>query len=239
MLVDVHFHTYVYTQEELAKALIDIQENRVFLCSVTCEIHDWTQTLEIVKQSNQILPMFGIHPGNALNHVENLQALNPYMKDASMFGEIGLDRIWVKDSSQWPAQDTLLAYFLESAEKEDKPVMLHTNGGEREVLDMLDTHSISRAIFHDYDCSLAVLKEIVDRDYYLTIGRTILDEYKARVPNWDHFLEMARVVPEDLLLTESDGPPRDHRMPYDVLMETISRVANSYKNLRQTWTSLR
>ncbi|MFW9979697.1 MAG: TatD family hydrolase [Candidatus Thorarchaeota archaeon] len=225
MLVDIHFHTYVYSPDELKVALQDIEDNELFLCSVTCDIPDWVQTREICSISPRIIPMFGIHPEKAPLYFDNLSILNPYMEEALMFGEIGLDHNWISDSSQYGAQEKLLSYFLESAEREGKPVMLHTNGAEDEVLALLETHSITKAIFHDYDCSVELFKRIVDNGYYISIGRVILEEYKARVANWEHFLELAKETPEDLLLTETDGPPRDRRMPHSLLVEVVERLA--------------
>ncbi len=225
MLVDIHFHTYVYDSEQLKMAIDDIVKNKVFLCSVTCDVPDWKATMEIVKQSNQIIPMFGIHPERAPNLTNNLHTLDQYMDEALMFGEIGLDHNWITDSTQWPAQEAVLSHFLAAAEKDDKLVMLHTNGGEEEVLELLDTYSVSKVVFHDYDCSIETLRKISDRGYYMTIGRVLLEHYKSEIPNWENFLELARAVPSDLLLTESDGPPRDRRMPHAVLVETINRVA--------------
>lgn len=225
MLVDIHFHSYVYSPQQLKMALKDIETHNIFLCSVTCTIEDWKKTVEITKQSERILPMFGIHPEKAPETVDDLDSLCGFMNEAFMFGEIGLDHNWVKDSAQYPAQTALLSHFLEAAERDNKPVMLHTNGAEDEVLSLLDTYSISKAVFHDYDCSMDIFKQIIDRNFFISVGTIILEEYKEQIENWESFIDLVKQIPHDLLLTETDGPPRDRRMPSSRLHQVIGRIA--------------
>src|SRR5262249_31601147 len=97
-----------------------------------------------------------------------------------------------------PAQRKVFEFFLSAAQKLDKIVNLHTKGAERDILELLDRHSIRRAIVHWYSGPLGVLRKMAERGLYFTIGVEIL--YSDRIKT------IARKLPMELILTETDNP---------------------------------
>src|SRR5256885_11202887 len=63
-----------------------------------------------------------------------------WIERSSALGEIGLDFHWVKERGHYPAQKKVLEYFLAAAREQRKVVNLHTKGGERETLDLLERY---------------------------------------------------------------------------------------------------
>ncbi len=226
MLVDVHNH-FTYYQEDLDGALVDIRENGVLMVSVSTDIPSYKETLEVASRSDLILPVFGVHPMVAHEHMNQLDEISRLADDALMLGEIGLDRKWTKDASQYPAQKKLLETFLESAQRNDKIVILHVAGAESEVLSMLDNFSIRRAIIHDYYGPVKLVEKIIDRDLHFSFDRSYLDEYEPEVEGWQERLEIATMIPEDLFLIETDGPNKPpRRMPFEALQIVAERIAD-------------
>jgi TatD DNase family protein len=226
MLVDVHNH-FSYYQEDIDRALKDIRENGVLMVSVSTDFTSYNDTLELAKRSELILPVFGIHPMVAHEHMDQLETIRKTADDALMLGEIGLDRMWTEEPSHHPNQDTLLEVFLESARKHDTIVVLHVAGAENEVLSMLENYSIRKAIIHDYYGSIELVERIIDTDYYFALDRSYMESYESEIKGWKGRLAITKMIPDDLFLIETDGPnkPPERRMPFEALQIVAERIA--------------
>ena len=229
MLVDVHNH-FSYYQEDLDRALVDIKENKILMVSVTTDFESYEGTLKVAKQSEQILPAFGVHPMVAHEHTDKLELIRKMADDALVLGEIGLDKLWITDQSHFPAQEPLLDVFLESANMGDKVVILHVAGAELEVIEKLESYSIRRVIIHDYYGPVNLVERMIDANLYFTLDRSYLEEYKPEIQDWEERLQIASMIPDDRFLIETDGPNKPpRRMPCEALQIVAERIADLRK----------
>jgi TatD family hydrolase len=225
MLVDVHNH-FSYYNEDIDRALADISENRMLMMSVSTDFESYEDTLKLAKQSDLILPAFAIHPMMAHKHTDDLERIRKFADGALVLGEIGLDKLWIEDQSHFPPQLPLLDVFLESANKGDKVVILHVAGAETEVLEQLETHSVRRAIIHDYYGPVELVDKIIEAGFYVALDRSYLEEYKPQIQGWEERLQIASMIPDDQFLIETDGPNKPpRRMPYEALQIVAERIA--------------
>ncbi|MBW2053988.1 MAG: TatD family hydrolase [Deltaproteobacteria bacterium] len=145
-----------------------------------------------------VLPAFGVHPWNASQYAGRLNDLSSAIEGSPILGEIGLDYHFIKDSSQYPAQREVFEYFLIAAKKQAKMVNLHTKGAEKDVLRLLERHNIKKVIVHWYSGPLNIFRELAEKGVYFTVGASILDS--------EHIRKIAREIPPNQLLTETDCP---------------------------------
>ncbi len=197
MLIDAHAHLDKYG-EYLAAALEEIEQHRMFTWAVSMDLPSYRRNLEIATRCGLVLPTFGIHPRRAPDYASRLAELSPWIEQSPAIGEIGLDFHWVGDSSQYPAQRKVCEYFLAAAREQKKIVNLHIKGAEKEVLDLLERYDIARAIVHWYSGPLDILRALADYGAYFTLGVEILTSEEIR--------HIARAVPLDRILTETDNP---------------------------------
>lgn len=197
MLIDAHAHLDKYG-EELEAALAEIEENRIVTWAVSMDLASYQRSREIAAQCDLVLPTFGAHPRLAPEYADRLGELSPWIEQSPAIGEIGLDFHWVEDASQYPAQLKVLEYFLAAAGEQKKLVNLHTKGAEKEILNLLERYHIEKPIVHWYSGPLDILRALADFGAYFTVGVEILYSETIR--------EIARAVPVDRLLTESDNP---------------------------------
>ncbi|HXV84995.1 MAG TPA: TatD family hydrolase [Candidatus Binatia bacterium] len=197
MLFDAHVHIDKYGAD-LNRALQEIRTHDVFTIAVAMDVPSYKRTLEIAEECELVLPTFGIHPRRAPEYVDRLRELNPLIEQSPALGEIGLDFHWVEESSQYPAQLKVLEYFLAAAREQKKLVNLHTKGAEKEIIDLLERYDIQRAIVHWYSGPLDVLRALIQFGAYFTIG--------VEVSYSDTIQTIAREIPDQLLLTETDNP---------------------------------
>jgi TatD DNase family protein len=145
-----------------------------------------------------VLPTFGIHPRRAAEYADRLTEIGRHIESSPAIGEIGLDFHWVKDPTTYPAQRKVLEYFIAAAREQKKFLNLHTKAGEKEILDLLEKYDVQRAIIHWYSGPMDMLRAMIEYGCYFTIGVEVLFS--------DHIKEIARTVPDQLLLTETDNP---------------------------------
>jgi TatD DNase family protein len=201
MLIDAHSHVDRFAlidEHVLESALTEINQLRIFTISNSLDLPSYRQNLEISEKCDLVLPAFGVHPWNASQYVDRLQDLSEAIGQSPIIGEIGLDHYFVEDPITYPDQRKVFEYFLSAAREQNKIVNLHTNGAEREVLELLNQYNISRVIVHWYSGPLDIFRELVARGVYFTVGIEVL--YSK------HIQTIAVEIPAGKLLTETDNP---------------------------------
>jgi TatD DNase family protein len=206
MLIDAHAHLdrYVDSVGRLDDALDEIERHEILTVANAMDLPAYERSIEIAGDCDLIVPIFGVHPWRAPQYADRLDDLRQPTARSAMLGEIGLDHHFVEDEAEYPAQRKVLEFFLAAASDQDKVVHLHTKGAEAEILELLDHYEIRRALVHWYSGPLDVLQAFVARGTYCTVGVEVLYS--------DHIKDVARQVPLELLLTETDNPggPREH-----------------------------
>src|SRR6266576_3410423 len=197
MLIDAHVHLDKYG-DRLDDALKEIETEQIFTVATAMDVPSYLELREIAKRSNLVLPTFGIHPRRAGEYADRLHEIALHIESSPAIGEIGLDFHWVKDATTYPAQRKVLEYFIAAADEQKKFVNLHTKGGEKEILDLLEKYDIQRAIIHWYSGPMEILRAMIDYGCFFTIGVEVLCS--------DYIKEIAKAVPDHLLLTETDNP---------------------------------
>jgi len=197
MLIDAHAHVDRY-EDDLRFALEEITEHGIFTLSNSMDLSSYRRNQEIAQMCPLVWPAFGVHPWNAPECVEHLEQFGDVMAQSLMFGEIGLDHHFVEDASQYPAQREVLEFFLAEAKEQDKLVNLHTKAAEGEILHLLDVYDIHRAIVHWYSGPVDIFHQLIQRGAYFTVGVELLYS--------EHIKALARALPAELLLTETDNP---------------------------------
>jgi TatD DNase family protein len=197
MLIDAHVHLDKYA-DLLDQALREIDEQQIFTVATAMDVPSYLELQKIGERSDMVLPTFGIHPRRAAEYVDCLPELSRYIDISPAIGEIGLDLHWVKDTATYPAQRKVLEYFITAAGEQDKFVNLHTKAGEKEILDLLEKYNVRRAIIHWYSGPMDILQAMIEFGCYFTIGVEVLYS--------DYIKEIAKALPDHLLLTETDNP---------------------------------
>lgn len=198
MLIDAHAHLDRYRDDVLGSALEEIVEQQIFTISTAMDLPSYQRTLQIAAQCDLVLPTFGIHPWNAPAYADRLTDIRQAISRSPLLGEVGLDRRFIRDASQYPAQRKVFEVFLVAAAEQDKVVNLHTSGAEAEILDLLAGYGIRRAIVHWYSGPLETLHAMAERGIFFTIGVEVLSS--------PHIQAIARAIPSGQLLTETDNP---------------------------------
>lgn len=119
-------------------------------------------------------------------------------------GETGLDYYWPsrsEDCASPEVQAEAFAWHIDLAKRVGKPLMIHNREADRALLDVLAAEgSPETVIMHCFSGDAAIARECVDRGYLLSFAGTVTFTNAAQLQ------EAALVVPDDLILVETDAP---------------------------------
>ena len=127
-------------------------------------------------------------------------------------GETGLDYYWLRHDPRCPPPSVQQAAFrrhIDLAKRLDKPVMIHNRDAHDDVLRLLEEEGAPRqVVLHCFSGDAAMARRCADAGYLMSFAGTVTFR------NAHALREAARLVPEHLLLTETDAPfltPQPHR----------------------------
>ncbi len=149
-----------------------------------------------------------IHPHNAADAtpeaLDELAALARHPRVVAI-GETGLD--YYRNFAPREAQMSAFRAHLRLAHERDLPVIVHNRNAAAEVMRVLDEAASPRVIMHCFSGSLELAGTCLDRGYFLGLGGPVTYRNARAV-------DVARFVPPDRLLLETDAPylpPEPHR----------------------------
>ena len=144
----------------------------------------------------------GIHPTEIDGTLpENwLDCLKTWLLDPKVVavGEIGLDYHW-EDSAPRERQRQVFAAQLALANELNLPVCVHDRDAHADVLELLKQYR-PQGVVHCFSGSVEMAREVLDLGLHIGIGGAVTFKNARRV------LDVAREVPLDRLLLETDAP---------------------------------
>lgn len=226
MYIDAHTHLDFF-EENIEKAIEDINKNEILTLANSMDIESYMKNKEYSKQSEFIKPCFGIHPWKAAEYKGNLENLIPYINESEIIGEIGLDYVWVEDTSTYEAQRRIFNFILNESIKRNKFVSIHTKGAEEEIYSILKKYNYNKAIIHWYSGEISTLEKYIELGCCFTISVDIGYSDKTN--------EILDKIPLDKLLIETDGPTAlewiNGEYGYPSVIIDVAKKVSDYKKI--------
>lgn len=176
---DAHFH---YSEEIVKK-------QKAFRIPSICNVSNPSE-YEKIKENNLVYSA-GIHPWYC--DKTSWDEMLPIMKEAPFIGEIGMDNVWCETDHN--LQKEVFVKQIQFAEERNKPVILHTKGQEKEILEVLKQYP-NTYVIHWYSCSDYV-EEYNEVASYFTVGPSVGKD--------ETVTELVRKIDVSKLLLETDG----------------------------------
>lgn len=156
----------------------------------------------------------GLHPEN-IEEIEDLEKGLQFIDDLAKnekvvaIGEIGLDYHYDAASLNHDfgyrivreKQKKIFIKQIEMANDLQLPVVIHSRDADMDMLEILKTHKIKRGfVMHCFSSSVEVMKECLKLGAFISLAGPVTFK------NARSLLDVARLVPEDRLLIETDAP---------------------------------
>lgn len=167
----------------------------------------------------------GIHPENLEglqeDYLDRLAKLYEREK-AVAIGEIGLDYYW---DIERETQQRVFGEQLSLVNDLNAPVVIHDRDAHGDTLAFLKKYRPKKALLHCFSGSAEFMRELMRLDCYISLGGTVTFK------NARHSVEVAREVPIDKLLLETDAPYltpvpfRGTRNDSSLILYTATKIA--------------
>ena len=214
MLIDSHCHLeYEGLVEEQGGVLARARDAGVqgFL-NISTKQAEWDQVVATAAREADVWASVGIHPHNADAHAdlgrETLLEATRHPKVVGI-GETGLDYYY--DKSDRDTQQALFRMHIDVARETGLPLIIHTRDAEDDTAAILEDEmgkGAYPALIHCFTASAAFGRRMLD------LGLSISLSGIVTFKNAKDLQEVAKLLPADRLLVETDSPflaPVPHR----------------------------
>jgi TatD DNase family protein len=203
-LIDSHCHLdFEGLSDRLPEVLDAMDGNGIAGCmTIGVTLEEAPQVLAIAHAYPQVFASVGVHPEYADHREPDVATLCELGADPKVLaiGETGLDYHWHKDRPKW--QRERFRVHIRAARELNKPLVIHTREAAEDTLAILKKEGAEAVggILHCFTESLDVARAGIDLGFYISLSG-IVSFKKAEVVH-----EVARSVPLDRLLIETDAP---------------------------------
>ncbi|WP_226661268.1 TatD family hydrolase [Microbulbifer aggregans] len=207
MLVDSHCHLDRLKLDQfdgdLSRVLELARERGVgkFLC-VGISLDNVDSVVALAAEYDDVVCSVGVHPldvDSGLADVDKLKMLAAKPNVVAL-GETGLDYYYSTETRE-VQQQSFIAH-LQAAEQVGLPVIVHTRDAREDTIDLIRDHGSREhaGVLHCFTESWEMAKAALDLNYCISLSGIVTFK------NAEALREVARQVPLDRLLVETDSP---------------------------------
>ncbi len=204
MLVDSHchldFHDLIADEAGVLQRMADNGVTHA-LC-VAVKLETLPGVLGLAERHANLFASVGVHPDNAdcdEPDEARLLSLAAHPKVVAI-GETGLDYYWHKDAPEW--QRARFRTHIRAARRCGKPLIIHTRDAAADTLRLMREESAGEVggVMHCFTETREVAAQALELGFYISFSGIV--SFKTA----ESLREVARFVPSDRLLVETDAP---------------------------------
>ncbi len=205
MLIDTHAHIegeeFDQDRDEVASRAFEAGVNGWINISNGTE--SLKKSLALAEKYDSIYSSVGLHPHEAEGaKQEELDALAKQVNHPKVvaIGETGLDYYYENSSKE--AQQKLLLFFLKLAKESGLPLSIHMRDAEEDFLRCVEEvfPDQVKGVIHCFTSTLEFAQTCLKKGFYISFSGIVT--FKKSVD----LQEVAKIVPLDRLLVETDAP---------------------------------
>ncbi|TCD05204.1 TatD family deoxyribonuclease [Erythrobacteraceae bacterium CFH 75059] len=231
MLIDSHCHLNYPGLVEDVDAVLERARARGVggMLNISTKHSEWDDVVGLARHHPDVWASIGVHPHAAEDHLHvDVDLLrNAASQDRVVaIGETGLDYHYSHSSPA--AQQSLFRRHITVARELDLPLIIHTRDAEDDTVAMLDEAAQDgpfAALIHCFTGSIRFAEAVLERGLSISLSGIVTFR------NARELQAVARLVPEERLLVETDSPflaPVPHRgktCEPAYVRDTLERIA--------------
>jgi len=223
--VDFHCHLDLYPDHQAAIARAEVAG--IYTLAVTTTPKAWPRNKELTRDTTFVRAALGLHPQLVIDRAGELPLWESYLPETRYVGEVGLDA-GPRFYKSLEAQKNVFRTILEQCAKAGGKILsVHSVRSVPAVLDMIEKHlppNRGRVVLHWFTGNRNDARRATKLGCYFSINSEMASSERG--------LSLIAELPNDRLLTETDGPftqinghPAE---PADALsvIDTLARVRN-------------
>lgn len=210
-LVDAHTHLNMCGGTDTASpaAIVDraAAAGVAQLVTVATDLESARWVVAAAGQDERVYAAVALHPtdSGALDAATQKELSHLAAKERVVaIGETGLDYYWPDKSEDCADIETQIESFrwhIDLAKRVNKPLMIHNREADHDLLTVLsDEGAPKTVVFHCFSSDTVMAQACVDQGFVLSFSGTV--SFK----NAHELREAAQVVPDELIVVETDAP---------------------------------
>lgn len=222
-MIDFHCHLDLYPKPE--EIVQGCSERRMYVLSVTTTPVAWDGTSALASGHDRIRTAIGLHPQLAGQRKGELARFRELLPKTRYVGEVGLDGT-PECLPFWRDQVEVFESVLRACTSVGGRVLsVHSRRAEDEVLSRIERNpGVGRIVLHWFSGKLRELQRAIDLGCWFSVGPSMLRSKSGR--------NLVAMMPQEKVLTESDGPFATHHnrpaVPWDV-EEAVCELAQLWQ----------
>ncbi|WP_028387852.1 TatD family hydrolase [Legionella fairfieldensis] len=209
MLVDSHCHLQsidlTHFDNNMSNVIAQARENDVqHLLSVCVELDDYPTLRQLAETYPSISISVGLHPNSEITKEPDVSTLIDLAKHPACIaiGETGLDYYRTETAKIQEHQRERFRAHIQAALGSAKPLIIHTRQAAEDTLLLMkeekayDIGGVMHCFAEDWD----IARRALDMNFYISLSGIVT--FKNAVA----LQEVAKKIPEDRLLIETDSP---------------------------------
>ena len=205
--VDTHCHLDFNRFDEDRNAVVaragDAGVTRIVVPAL--DLDNCNAVLELTEQHDGVFAAVGVHPNSSAewqpSDIDRIRKLAQHPKVVAI-GEIGVDYYW--DKSPKAVQHAAFSAQMELAAELDLPVIIHNREASEDTVALMAASPLAgrerAGVMHSFSAESHIAQRALDLGFYL--GFTGPLTFKKA----DDLREIAKTVPLDRILIETDAP---------------------------------
>ncbi|MDI6729498.1 MAG: YchF/TatD family DNA exonuclease [Thermodesulfovibrionales bacterium] len=163
--------------------------------------------VELASKYDFIYATVGIHPHDAKDFTEEIfNQIKRWAKGEGQkakgkivaIGEIGLDYHY--DHSPRDIQKDVFKKQLYYAREINLPVIIHSREAKKDTLKILEESGVTKGVMHCFSGDMEMAERVMSLGFYISIAGPVTFKNAAKSR------EIAKAIPDDYLLVETDAP---------------------------------
>ena len=204
-LVDSHCHLDLLdlspfdgSLDRAIEAAIQADVKKMLCISVDME--KIPSILKLAEQYPMVYASVGVHPSEDKGDEVDPVRLLDYAKHLKVIaiGETGLDYFY--EFTDQALQRKRFITHIEVAQQCGQPLIIHTRQAQDDTIAILREHQVNQAVFHCFTESIEMARQGLDLGLYISFSGILTFK------NADSLREVAKFVPLDRILVETDAP---------------------------------
>jgi TatD DNase family protein len=203
MLFDSHAHlddkAFDADREEIISSLL--KDDVSYVVNIGADYESSVNSVALANKYDFIYASVGVHPYDAASVDDDMiQKLRSLAQDKKVvaIGETGLDYHYEGFDRQ--VQKRAFVMQANLADSLNMPVIIHNRESTEDTINILKEIRPESVIIHCYSGSIESAKILLDMGYYISFSGTVTFKNAKKLK------EVAKYVPDDRLLIETDCP---------------------------------
>lgn len=202
-MIDTHCHLEMKQFDTDRQAVIDRARAAGidYMITIASDLKGCERAVRLAEQHDCIFAAVGLHPHDAKDFsdatFERIRELSRSPKVVAI-GEMGLDYYY--DHSARDIQRAVFADQLAFAKERDLPAIVHSRDAQEDTLRIMEASEVRKGVMHCFSGDVAMAKRALALGFHISIAGPVTFRNAVALK------EVAKMVPDDLLLIETDAP---------------------------------